>query len=93
MSKTIKPTQQDKCNGCEMCLFEAQRQLKKIGLEESLIRIFRNKESESGKVGFSVEIDPRINALNLEKISLICPKGVFEIQEEGVQEENIKKLF
>jgi len=29
-----------------------------------------------------LEIDPRINILDVEKIASICPKKVFEIQEE-----------
>lgn len=81
MAKTLKPTQEDMCNGCEMCVFESQRQLKKVGLEESLIRVFRNKVGKSTKNEFSLEIDPRISALNLEKIKSICPREVFEITE------------
>ena len=82
MPKNIKPVQQDMCNGCEMCVFEAQRQLKRVGLEESLIRVFRKKAEDSNKITFSLEIDPRINVLNLEKIASICPKDVFEIRED-----------
>jgi len=82
MSKKINSLQQDMCNGCELCVFEAQRQLKKVGLEESLIRVFRKKAGDSNKIIFNLEIDPRINALNLEKIASICPKDVFEIRED-----------
>jgi NAD-dependent dihydropyrimidine dehydrogenase PreA subunit len=82
MAKTLKPTQINKCIGCEMCLFEAQRQLKKVGLEDSLIRVFRKKVPEKQNLEFELEIDPRINILDIEKISSICPRNVFEIMEE-----------
>lgn len=81
MPKTIKATQTDKCIGCELCLFEAQRQLNKVGLEESLIRVFRQKSPDKQKVDFEIEIDPRVNILDVEKIVSICPRGVLEIQE------------
>jgi len=82
MPKILKATQPENCNGCELCLLEAQRQLKKIGLEESLIRVFRNKAANSQMIENCLEIDPRINMLHIEKISEICPKGVFEVLEE-----------
>ena len=83
MSKILKPTGMEKCIGCEMCVFEAQRQLKKVGLEESLIRVFRKKPQDQQKTTFELEIDPRINILNIDKIAEICPKKVFEIIEEN----------
>ena len=86
MAKTIKPAKEDMCNGCEMCVFEAQRQVGKVGLEESLITVFKKSTASdkpnTDKVNYSLEIDPRISALNLEKISKICPRDVFEISEE-----------
>lgn len=82
MAKTLKPTQMDKCIGCELCLLEAQRQLKKVGLEESLIRVFRKKSPDTQNIEFDLEIDPRINILDVEKISSICPRGVFEVLED-----------
>ena len=82
MAKILKPTQINRCNGCEMCIFEAQRQLKKVGLEDSLIRVFRKKNPETRAPEFELEIDPRINILDVEKIASLCPKKVFEIQEE-----------
>ena len=82
MSKTIKPTKIDRCTGCEMCVFEAQRQLKKVGLEESLIRVFRKKPEDNKKVSFGLEIDPRVDVLNTEKIVSICPRRVLEIVED-----------
>lgn len=82
MAKTLKPTQMDKCIGCELCLLEAQRQLKKVGLEESLIRVFRKKSPDTQNIEFDLEIDPRINILDVEKISSICPREVFEVLED-----------
>lgn len=82
MAKILKPTQINKCIGCELCVFEAQRQLKKVGLEDSLIRVFRKKVPEKQNLEFELEIDPRINILDIEKISSICPREVFEILEE-----------
>ena len=81
MSKTIKPTQKDRCIGCELCVFESQRQLKKIGLEESLIRIFRKKSADKQDVEYDLEIDPRINVLDIQRIVSICPREVLEIIE------------
>lgn len=79
MPKILKPTQKDKCTGCELCVFEVQRQLKKVGLEGSLIRVFRKKSPENEKVSFDLELDPRINILDVEKIASICPKNVMEV--------------
>lgn len=81
MSKNLKPVYMDKCIGCEMCVFEAQRQLKKVGLEESLIRVFRKKSESDKKVTFELDIDPRVNVLNTDKIVSICPKNVLELIE------------
>lgn len=88
MSKTLKATQPDKCNGCELCSLEAQRQLKKVGLEESLIRIFRKKGKDQQTLVNSLEIDPRLNMLNIDKICEICPKSVLEIVDEDDNQVN-----
>lgn len=64
-----------------MCVMEAQRQLRKVGLEGSLIRVFRNTNSELGNMEYSLEIDPRISSLNVDKIAKICPKCVFDLEE------------
>lgn len=91
MPQILKATQPEKCNGCELCLLEAQRQLKKVGLEESLIRVFRKKGTDPQTIDHSLEIDPRINMLNVEKISEICPKEVFEVSEEPEEAATAKK--
>lgn len=74
-SYTLKAKYPEKCIGCELCVFEVQRQLQKIGLDGALIRILRKNE-------FYIEIDSRINKLSLDKIVSICPTGVFEITTE-----------
>jgi Fe-S-cluster-containing dehydrogenase component len=92
MPKILKPTQPEKCIGCEMCVFEAQRQLKKIGMEESLVRVFRKKSEGKQNVEFELEIDPRINILDIEKISSICPRKVFEVLiEQGLVDDKDQK--
>ena len=82
MAKVLKATFKKNCIGCEMCVMEVQQQLGKVGLEGSPIRIFRATD-ENGKLAFSVDIDPRVNELNIEKIAGICPTLVFTIEEES----------
>lgn len=81
MAKVLKAEYPDRCIGCEMCVFETQHQLKKIGLEGALIRIFRNRKKDRNI--FSVDIDPRINTTATEKIKDSCPQGVFVIEDES----------
>lgn len=78
----LKVKFQSNCIGCDLCIFEAQRQFKKVGLEGSLIRVLKSKPQDAKKVEFYIELDPRINRLDVEKIAKICPKTVFEISEE-----------
>lgn len=85
--KKIKATFPKRCTGCELCMLEVQRQLTKVGLEESLIRIFR-RPKENGTLEFLIEIDPRVNSLDIEKIKEICPTKVFEIIEGESDEYN-----
>lgn len=82
MAKNLKVSFPQKCIGCEVCVFEAQRQLKKVGLEGSLIRIFRNKKEGKEFLEYSIDIDPRLNKLDIEAIKNICPTEVFEVVEE-----------
>ena len=81
MAKSLKAEYPDRCIGCEMCVLESQHQLKKLGLEGALIRIFRNMYKDRNI--FSVDIDPRINKTNIEKIKDSCPQGVFLIEDES----------
>ena len=57
-------------------MMEAQRQLKRVGLEGALIRILLSAD------GYSVVMDPQINELDIQKFKDICPTAVFAIQEE-----------
>lgn len=83
MSKILKIAFSNKCTGCELCLMEVQRQLGKVGLNGSPIRIFRN--SENG-LSFEIDMDPVINKLDVKKISEICPEAVFVVEELGEKE-------
>jgi NAD-dependent dihydropyrimidine dehydrogenase PreA subunit len=79
--KILKATFENRCNGCELCVYEAQRQLGKIGLSDSPIRIMR--DTNSSNLYFHVVIEEELlEKLNLEEIVKICPTGVFEIIEE-----------
>ena len=82
MAKVLKATFKKNCIGCEMCVMEVQQQLGKVGLEGSPIRIFRATD-ENGKLTFSVDIDPRVNELDIQKIAGVCPTLVFTIEEES----------
>ncbi|HNS71482.1 MAG TPA: hypothetical protein PKK07_02040 [bacterium] len=82
MPKVIKIDKPEDCNGCEMCVFEIQRQLEKVGLEGSLIRILTKHDNGYEYPVFTPDVDPRTNTINIERIKKICPKMVFEIEEE-----------
>jgi len=81
MPKILKVKFPKDCNGCELCVMEVQRQLKKVGLEGSMIRILRDKGA------FSVDIDPHVLDLDLGSIEKICPKANFSVEE--VEEDNV----
>jgi len=78
--KILKATFENRCNGCELCVLEVQRQLGKVGLTDAPIRILR--DSSKSTVYFHVDIDPSVNAMNLKEIVKVCPTSVFEIIEE-----------
>lgn len=80
--KKLKVLNIKKCTGCELCVMESQRQLKRATLQDSLIRVFKNKKENSEYLQYSVELDPQIDTLNVEKIREICPTRVLEIVEE-----------
>ena len=79
MSKILKIVREDKCSGCEMCVMAAQRQLKKVGLEGSYIRIMRHIEKGTK---FEVCLDPKVRELNINKIVNSCPREVFAETED-----------
>jgi len=79
--KFLKATFENRCNGCELCILEAQRQLGKAGLSDSPIRILR--DTTTSNLYFHVVIDEELlEKINLDEIVKICPTGVFEIIEE-----------
>lgn len=78
--KILKATFENRCNGCELCVLEAQRQLKRVGLTDAPIRILRDTSKSS--VYFHVDIDSDVNNLNIKEIVKVCPTAVFEILEE-----------
>lgn len=84
MKKTLKVTFPQKCTGCELCVMAVQRQLGLVGLDGSLVRIFRKDDSASQerRAEYQIEMDPKINDLDISKIQKICPTGVFTIEEE-----------
>ncbi len=82
MAKILKAKKPEKCIGCELCVMETQQQIKKIGLEGSLIRIFKEAADNHEDVNFCIELDPRISELDVEKIKDICPAGVYEVEVE-----------
>jgi ferredoxin len=82
MPKYLKVVFPEKCIGCELCVAETQRQLNNIGFEGALIRIFKEQKEGGEGLVFSIQIDPRVNELDLEKIKEICPTKVFSIEEQ-----------
>ncbi len=86
MTKKLKVSFPQKCIGCELCVLETQRQLNKIGLEGALIRVFRNKKADKEFLEYSIDVEPRINDLDIESIRNICPTEVFEILEDSNDE-------
>lgn len=60
---------------------EAQRQLKKVGLTDTPIRILR--DNTSSNLYFFVEIDETlIKKIDIDEIYKVCPTGVFELVED-----------
>jgi NAD-dependent dihydropyrimidine dehydrogenase PreA subunit len=79
--KILKAKFENRCNGCELCILEAQRQLGIVTLNDSPIRVLR--DATSSNLYFHVVIDEEmLEKIDLEEIVKICPTGVFEITEE-----------
>jgi len=78
--KILKATFENRCNGCELCVLEVQRQLGKVGISDAPIRILR--DSSKSTLYFHLDIDSSVNNLNIKEIVKICPTSVFEIIEE-----------
>jgi hypothetical protein len=57
--------------------------MKKLGLEGSLIRVFRKVDkTNKEKLIFSIELDPKVSKLDIESVKNICPQGVFSVEDE-----------
>ncbi|MBT6401090.1 hypothetical protein HN803_06215 [candidate division WWE3 bacterium] len=80
MAKVLKASFEKNCIGCELCVSEVQKQLGKVGLDGSPIRIFRDRDAK--KTSYTVHIDPSVNELALEKVEKICPALVFTLESE-----------
>ena len=80
MARYLRASFPKKCIGCDLCTLETQRQLKKVGLDGSPIRIFRKEKSDE-KIIFSVDVDPSVNKLDVQKIHDICPALVFTLED------------
>ena len=81
MAKILKIIFPEKCIGCEICVMEVQRQLDRVGLEDSLIRIFRKYDETKKEAKYEILLDPRVHETDIEKIARICPTGVFSVEE------------
>lgn len=83
--KKLKAEFEKNCIGCELCVMGAQRQLKRVGLEGSPIRVF--KKNKEDKLVYEIDLDPSVNTLDIQKIVDICPVLVFSIEEEEEEDE------
>ncbi len=92
MAKILKVTFPQKCIGCDLCILEVQRQLGKVGLDNSPIRVFKQKGGEEvlDDLTFEIDLDASVNNLDIKKIQAICPTQVFTLEETSeYTEENL----
>jgi Fe-S-cluster-containing dehydrogenase component len=82
MAKFLKVANQQNCIGCELCIAECQRQLKKVGLEGALIRVFKESFPGAKRPHYTLQLDPKVQHLATAKIAGICPTNVFSIEDE-----------
>jgi ferredoxin len=82
MAKHLKISFPEKCIGCELCVAKTQMELNKVGLDGALIRIFKERREGFNQLVFSIQIDPTVNKMAIEKIKEICPTKVFTIEEQ-----------
>ncbi len=73
--KILRGVSPEKCIGCELCAFAANRMCQKSGVSGSPVRILGKDKP------FKIHLDPSINELDIEKISNICPKKCFSVEE------------
>lgn len=84
MAKYLKVSFPENCIGCELCIAETQRQLQKVGLDGAPIRVLKKQDTDT--LAFIIEIDPRINNFDIEKIKEICPTQVFTLEDKEDQD-------
>ncbi len=75
MKKILKVTHGEKCIGCELCVFATLRLCGKAGLGDSPIKILSSEE------GFKIHLEDSVNQLDIDKISAVCPKACFSVEE------------
>lgn len=80
--KILKVNPEAKCIGCELCIFASLRLCGKAGLSDSPIKIFSSGE------GFNIHLEESVNELDVKKISEVCPKSCFLVEEVDSQAEN-----
>lgn len=73
--KILKVSFPEKCIGCDMCVFAAQRALGRVGFEGAPIRILKSDQ------GFLVHLDFLVSDLDIKDIARVCPTGVFTIED------------
>ncbi len=79
----------EKCIGCELCVMEVQRQLNRVGLDDSLIRIFKKFDEAKKESRYEILLDPRVQETDIEMIAKICPTLVFSVDDCEEQHELI----
>ncbi len=80
VKKILRISAPEKCIGCELCVFAVQRMLNKVGVASTPIRILTSGDK------FSIHVDPSVNELDIKKITEICPKGCFSVEEAAAQD-------
>jgi ferredoxin len=81
MAKKLTVQFPEKCIGCELCVMEVQRQLSRVGLDDSLIRIFKKYDEAKKESRYEILLDPRVQETDIEMIAKICPTAVYSIEE------------
>jgi Fe-S-cluster-containing hydrogenase component 2 len=87
MAKKLTVQFPEKCIGCELCVMEVQRQLNRVGLDDSLIRIFKRFDEVKKESRYEILLDPRVQETDIEIIAKICPTAVFSIEESDSKHE------
>ncbi|MEK7595596.1 MAG: hypothetical protein AAB443_03360 [Patescibacteria group bacterium] len=73
--KILRVTNPDKCIGCELCAFVANRLCGRVGISGSPVKILGKDKP------FKIHLDPSVNDLEIDKIAGICPKDCFSVDD------------